>query len=198
MTGEKPVFPIPCFTVNLNDMETKSKNQKQATQSLNSEEFKKFFVEQLTDIYGAEKALYKALPKLRDAATSPKLAQAFEKHTQETEAQIGILDQVFEEMGEKPKAKKCEAMEGLIKEAESIIKDTEKDTYVRDAGLILAGQKVEHYEIASYGTLVSFAEQMGEKKVATLLRKILNNEKKTDVSLSVVTEEAVDEHMDAK
>lgn len=179
-------------------METKTKNQKQTNQSLNTEEFKKFFVEQLMDIYGAEKALYKALPKLRDAATSQKLAQAFEKHTRETEAQMGILDQVFEAMGEKPKDKKCEAMEGLIKEAETVIKDTEKDTYIRDAGLILAGQKVEHYEIASYGTLVSFAQQMGEKKVADLLQKILDNEKKTDVSLTLVTEEAVDEQMEAK
>lgn len=179
-------------------METKTKNQNETNQSIHSDEFKKFFIEQLTDIYGAEKALYKALPKLRDAATSEKLAQAFEKHTKETEGQIGILEQVFEVLGEKPKAKKCEAMEGLIKEAESVIKETEKDTYVRDAGLILAGQKVEHYEIASYGTLVSFAQQMGETKVADLLQKILDNEKKTDISLTLVTENAVNEHATAE
>lgn len=198
MTIEKLAVSFCCFTVNLNDMEAKTKNQKQTTQSVNSEEFKKFFIEQLTDIYGAEKALYKALPKMRDAASSEKLAQAFEKHTQETEAQMRVLDEVFEALGEKPKSKKCDAMEGLIKEAETVIKDTEEGTYVRDAGLILAGQKVEHYEIASYGTLVSFAQQMGEKKVADLLQKILNNEKKTDISLSLVTEKAVDEQMEAK
>lgn len=198
MAMEKPALSFRCFTVNLNDMEAKNKNQKQTTQPIDSEEFRKFFLEQLTDIYGAEKALYKALPKMRDAASSEKLAQAFEKHTQETEAQMDILDQVFEALGEKPKSKKCDAMEGLIKEAETVIKDTEEGTYIRDAGLILAGQKVEHYEIASYGTLVSFAQQLGEKQVAALLRKILNNEKKTDISLTLVTEKAVDEQMDTK
>lgn len=178
-------------------METKTKNQTETKQSLCSDEFKKFFIDQLTDIYGAEKALDKALPKLKEAATSKKLAAAFDKHTKETEGQISMLEQVFELLGEKPKAKKCEAMEGLIKEAETVIKDTEKGTYVRDAGLILAGQKVEHYEIASYGTLVSFARQMGETKIADLLQKILDNEKKTDVSLTLVTEDSVNEKVTA-
>ena len=96
-------------------------------------------------------------------------------------------------MGEKAKAKKCEAMDGLIKEAEAIIEDTDKDSYTRDAGLVLAGQKTEHYEIASYGTLVEFAKQMGETKVAELLQKILDQEKNTDISLTMVAEDQVNE-----
>lgn len=174
-------------------METKTKSQKGASQQMENGEFREFFIEQLKDIYGAEKALCEALPELAQAATSKKLAQSFEKHTRETAEQIKIVEQVFEALGEKPKDKKCEAMAGLIKEANSVIKDTEEGTYVRDAGLILAGQKVEHYEIASYGTLVEFAKQMGEEEVARLLQKILDNEKETDVTLSMVSEEKVNE-----
>lgn len=174
-------------------METKTKTQKSAAQHMESGEFKEFFVDQLKDIYWAEKALYKALPKLKKASTSQKLADAFEKHTKETEEQIGIVEQVFELLGEKAQAKKCEAMEGLIEEANSVIDDTEKDTYTRDAGLILAAQKVEHYEIASYGTLTIFAKHMGEAKVAKLLQKVLDNEKDTDVNLTKIAESYVNE-----
>lgn len=174
-------------------METKIKNQKETAGQMGSNEFREFFVDQLKDIYWAEKALHKALPKLMKASTSKKLAKAFEKHTKETEDQIGIVEQVFELMGEKAQAKKCEAMDGLITEANSVIEDTQKDTYTRDAGLILAAQKAEHYEIASYGTLVIFAKHMGETKVAKLLQKILDNEKQTDVSLTLVAEGYVNE-----
>ncbi|WP_106831370.1 YciE/YciF ferroxidase family protein [Parabacteroides pacaensis] len=174
-------------------METKTKNQDQATQQMGSGEFREFFIDQLKDIYWAEKALHKALPELMAASTSKKLAQAFEKHTKETAEQIKIDEQVFELLGEKPEGKKCDAMEGLIKEANSVIKDTEKDSYTRDAGLILAAQKVEHYEIASYGTLVIFAKDMGEPEVAKLLQQILDNEKETDVTLTKVAEEYVNE-----
>lgn len=174
-------------------METKVKEQSQSTQQMDNGEFREFFIEQLKDIYWAEKALHEALPKLAEASTSKKLANAFEKHTQDTAKQIDIVEQVFELLGEKAEAKKCEAMEGLIKEANSVIKDTEKDSYTRDAGLILAGQKVEHYEIATYGTLVIFAKDMNEPKVAELLKKILDNEKETDVTLTKVAEEYVNE-----
>ncbi|MCC8171803.1 MAG: ferritin-like domain-containing protein, partial [Parabacteroides sp.] len=122
------------------------------------------------------------------------LAAAFEKHTKEPEEQIKIDEQVFELLGEEPEGKKCDAMEGLIKEANKVIKDTKKDSYTRDAGLILAGQKVEHYEIATYGTLVILAKQMGEDKVAQLLQQILDNEKATDVALTEVAEGYVNEH----
>lgn len=174
-------------------METKSKNQQGTTSRMDSSKFREFFIDQLKDIYWAEQALYKALPKMMKAATSDKLAHAFEKHTKETEGQIRMLEQVFELMGEKPEAKKCEAMAGLIKEAEAVIEDTEKDSYTRDAGLVLAGQKTEHYEIASYGALVEFAKQMGETEVAELLQKILDEEKNTDISLTMVSEDQVNE-----
>lgn len=174
-------------------MDTTSKNHKGTNSAMNNGKFREFFIEQLKDIYWAEQALYKALPKMAEAATSEKLAKAFEKHTQETEGQIRMLEEVFELMGEKAEGKKCEAMAGLVKEAEEIIEDTEKDTYIRDAGLVLAGQKTEHYEIASYGTLVVFAKQMGEEKVARLLEKILEEEKNTDISLTTIAEDQVNE-----
>lgn len=174
-------------------METKSRNHGGVIPERENGKFREFFVDQLKDIYWAEQALTKALPKMMEAATSEKLAKAFEKHTKETEGQIQILEQVFELMGEKAEGKKCEAMDGIIKEAEEVIKDTEKDSYTRDAGLVLAGQKTEHYEIATYGTLVEFAKQMGETKVAELLQQILGQEKNTDVSLTMVSEDQVNE-----
>lgn len=156
-------------------------------------EFRTFFIEQMRDIYGAEKALIKALPKLRDASTSPRLAAAFDKHIQDTEWQIELVKRVFELLGEKPESVTCEAMEGLVKEAQTVIDDTEKDSYTRDAGLILAGQKVEHYEIATYGTLRIFAGHMGEEEVKKNLEKILENEKETDVNLTVIAETYINE-----
>lgn len=174
-------------------METKSNNQKESMSQQGNGKLREFFVDQLKDIYWAEHALQKALQKLMKASTSPKLAKAFEKHTKETEGQIKILEEVFELMGEKAEAKKCEAMDGIIKEADSVIEDTEKDTYTRDAGLIMASQKAEHYEIASYGTLVILAEQIGENQVADLLHKILGQEKKTDITLTIIAEDKVNE-----
>lgn len=175
-------------------MTTTSRNQKEMNPKMENSKFREFFIDQLKDIYWAEEALTKALPKMAEAATSKKLADAFEQHTKETEGQIRILEQVFELMGEKAEGKKCEAMAGIVKEAEEIIKDTEKDSYTRDAGLVLAGQKTEHYEIASYGALVEFAKQMGETEVAELLQKILKEEKKTDITLTLVSEDGVNEN----
>ncbi|MCZ4221904.1 ferritin-like domain-containing protein [Pedobacter sp. SJ11] len=147
-------------------------------------EFHEFFIDELKDIYWAEKHLVKALPKMKKAATSPELAAAFEKHTQETQTHIETLEQVFSLLEEKAAAKKCDAMAGLLEEASSIIEDTDAGTMVRDAGLILAAQKVEHYEIATYGTLKVFAENMGHNDVADLLGQTLDNEKATDVALT--------------
>lgn len=173
-------------------MEAKSKNQ-HVNPKTKSGKFREFFIEQLKDIYWAEQALSEALPEMAEAATCKELAKAFQKHMKETEGQIRVLEQVFELMNEKAEGKKCEAMAGLLKEAKSVIKDTEKDSFTRDAGLVLAAQKTEHYEIASYGTLVEFAEQMGEEKVAKLLQKILDEEKKTDVTLTMLSESGVNE-----
>jgi ferritin-like metal-binding protein YciE len=156
------------------------------TGKMKDSEFHEFFVDELKDIYWAEKHLVKALPKFKKAATSPELAQAFEKHALETQTHIETLEQVFALLEEKPQAKKCEAMEGLLKESESIISDTEAGTMIRDAGLILAAQKVEHYEIGTYGALRTFAEGMGHTEVAALLQQTLDNEKETDAALTEV------------
>ncbi len=156
-------------------------------------EFKKFFVDELKDIYWAEKHLAKALPKMQKAATSKELIAAFEKHTQETEKHVETLEKVFEALGEKPVVKKCDAMEGLIEEVRSIIEDTDSDTMTRDAGLILAAQKAEHYEIATYGTLKAFANHLGNDTVVKLLNSTLENEKATDVALTKIAESYINE-----
>lgn len=163
------------------------------TGKMEDSEFHEFFVDELKDIYWAEKHLVKALPKMQKAATSPELAAAFEKHTLETQEHIARLEQVFELLGEKAAAKKCDAMAGLLEEADSVISDTDKGTMVRDAGLIISAQKVEHYEIAAYGTLRTFASNMGHTDVQDLLQQTLDNEKETDVALTEVAEGFVNE-----
>jgi ferritin-like metal-binding protein YciE len=161
------------------------------TGKIENSEFHDFFIDELKDIYWAEKHLAKALPKMQKAATSPELAAAFEKHTQETEQHINTIEEVFSLLGEKATAKKCDAMAGLIEEANGIIADTDKDTMIRDAGLILAAQKVEHYEIATYGTLRVFAQNIGHDDVAELLTQTLENEKATDIALTEIAVNAV-------
>lgn len=152
---------------------------------------KKFFVESLQDIYYAEKAITKALPKMKKAATSEELQAAFEDHLNVTREQIARLDEVFASIEEKSKAKKCEAIEGLIKEGESIIEDTDEGTSTRDVGLIMAAQKVEHYEIATYGGLVQLAQTLGFDEAAELLKTTLDEEKETDVLLTGIAENHV-------
>ena len=168
------------------------------TGKMEDSEFHEFFVDELKDIYWAEKHLAKALPKMKKAATSPELAEAFDKHTEETNTHIATLEQVFALLEEKAQGKKCDAMEGLLKEAEGIIEDTDEGTMIRDAGLILAAQKVEHYEIATYGTLVVFAKNMGHTDVAELLQCTLDNEKATDVALTKVAESFINEQAAAE
>lgn len=164
--------------------EKENKSDKEVSKEMKSSEFHQFFVDEIKDIYWAENHLAKALPKMEKAATSKDLKAAFKKHTEQTQMHIESLDKVFELLGEKPAGLKCEAMQGLLEEAESIISDTDKGTMVRDAGLILAAQKVEHYEIATYGTLRTFAEQMGHTEIKNLLQETLDNEKETDVALT--------------
>lgn len=161
------------------------------TGKMENSEFHEFFVDELKDIYWAEKHLVKALPKMKKASTSPELAAAFDKHTEETNTHIATLEQVFELLGEKATAKKCDAMAGLLEEANGIIEDTEAGTLIRDAGLILAAQKVEHYEIATYGTLRVFAANMGHTDVENLLSQTLENEKATDVALTEIAESSI-------
>jgi ferritin-like metal-binding protein YciE len=151
---------------------------------------KKLLVDELKDIYWAENALTKALPKMAKKATSPELKEALEKHLEETKGQIERLDQVFVSIGEKSGSKKCEAMAGLIKEADEIMTDTDAGM-MRDAGIISAGQKVEHYEIATYGTLRQFATTLGYDEAAELLGETLDQEKAADEKLTEVAESAI-------
>jgi ferritin-like metal-binding protein YciE len=144
---------------------------------------RELFIDELKDIIYAERALVKALPKMAKNASEPKLITAIEEHVKVTEGQVERLDQIFELLGESNRGKKCDAMEGLIKEGESIMEDTEAGP-VRDAGIISASQKIEHYEIASYGTLVAFAKTLGEDKVASLLEATLAEEKEADALLT--------------
>jgi len=153
----------------------------------------KLFMDELKDMYWAEKHLVKALQKMAKNATSDELRQAFENHTQQTEEHVNRLEQVFEMCGQKARAVKCEAMEGLIAEAETLMEETEKGTMVRDAALISAAQKAEHYEIASYGTLRTLAGHLGYDQAVSLLEATLNEEKETDVLLTKTAESQVNE-----
>lgn len=144
---------------------------------------RELFEDSLKDIYWAEKALTKALPKMAKNATSENLKTAIEDHLNVTKEQVARLEKVFEIIGKKATAKKCDAMEGLIKEGESIMEETQPGA-VRDAGIIAASQKIEHYEIATYGTLCAFAKTLGEEEAAKLLEATLAEEKEADVTLT--------------
>ena len=178
--------------------QSRNNNRDNLSPDMKNSEFHQFFVDELKDIYWAEKHLAKSLPKMQKASTNSELAAAFEKHTGETEMHIKTLEKVFELMDEKAIGKKCEAMAGLTEEADAIISDTESESATRDAGLILAAQKIEHYEIATYGTLCAFARQMGHEKAANLLHETLSNEKATDVALTEIAESFINEEATAE
>jgi ferritin-like metal-binding protein YciE len=148
------------------------------------------FEDELKDIYWAEKALTKALPKMAKNATSEELVSAINDHLEVTKGHVERLEESFKILGKAARAKKCEAMEGLVKEAEGIMEDTEEGV-VRDAGIISAAQKVEHYEIASYGTLCAFAKTLGEDEVVSLLQQTLNEEKEADQTLTEIAESSI-------
>ena len=145
------------------------------------------FLHALQDIYFAEKQIVKALPKMMKKTDSPELGKAFESHLAETEEQVTRLEQVFEMLGEKPKATKCPAIEGIIEEANELIADIQ-DPDTRDAGMIAAAQAVEHYEITRYGTLVSWAELLGMKDAAKVLGQTLKEEYGADQKLTKLAE----------
>jgi ferritin-like metal-binding protein YciE len=152
-------------------------------------------VHELKDLHSAEKQLLKALPKMAKAATSEKLRSAFEDHLAETETQVDRLDKIFAELEANGRAMKCKAMEGLIEEGKSAIEE-DMDDDVRDAALICAAQRVEHYEIAGYGCARTFAEQLGHTRVAALLQETLDeeaaaNEKLTEIAMSGINQEAM-------
>jgi ferritin-like metal-binding protein YciE len=149
------------------------------------------FVDMLKDIYWAEKHLTGALPKMKKAATTRELQNAFEDHLAQTEQHVIRLEKAFELIGEAAQAKKCEAMAGLTKEVDSMTEETEKGSLTRDVALIAAGQKVEHYEIATYGTLVQLASNMHLNEVASLLEQTLKEEKEADSLLTEIAENNV-------
>ncbi|HEY0030817.1 MAG TPA: ferritin-like domain-containing protein [Bacteroidia bacterium] len=158
--------------------------------SIEQSKLMKLFENELKDIYWAEKALLKAIPKMAKNATSEELVSALETHLEETEVQVERVEQIFEILGKRAIAKKCEAMAGLIKEGEEIMKESDKGA-MRDAGIISAAQKVEHYEIASYGTLRTFAQTLGLDDVVSLLEETLEEEKNTDEKLTEVAETTI-------
>lgn len=151
----------------------------------------KFFLDQLKDIYYAEQKITQSLPKMQEAATSEQLKEAFEDHLHQTQRHVKRLEKVFQTLNQKAEGKKCEAIEGIVREAESIIKETQDGTHTRDAALIMAAQKVEHYEIATYGGLVQLAITMELHEVADLLDKTLMEEEETDALLTEIAENEV-------
>ncbi|MES2647755.1 MAG: ferritin-like domain-containing protein [Bacteroidota bacterium] len=152
-----------------------------------------FFIDSLQDIYYAEKHLVEALEKLEEKATTQNLKNAFAEHRDVTLGHVSRLEEVFSMLGEEAKTRKCEAIKGIIKEADEIIDETETDTLTRDAALILAAQKAEHYEIATYGTLATFARTLGEHQVASLLHETLEEEKEADEMLTTIAESFINE-----
>lgn len=173
---------------------SKSATSKRSSSSNKSSEMdqssmlREFFVDSLRDIYYAEKALVKSLPKMQKAATTDELKQSLADHLEVTKEQVTRVEEVFEMLGEKAQAKKCEAMDGLIKEGNSIIEDTEQGTLTRDVGIIMAAQKIEHYEIASYGGLAQLARTLGLEDAAELLDETLAEEKEADQLLTGIAE----------
>ena len=167
---------------------TPKASTKDARSSKHEPALMKFFIDEVKDIYWAEKHLVKTLPKMQKATTSSELATAIGSHLEETKVHVSRLEQVFELLGKTPQAKKCDAMEGLAKEGLSIIEDTEEGSATRDVGIILAAQKVEHYEIATYGGLTQLAKTLGLDDVAEILGTTLNEEKTADEKLSGIAE----------
>ena len=156
------------------------------------ESLKDLYLEQLKDLYSAETQLIDALPKMAEAATTPELKQAFQKHWEQTQEHARRLEQIFTGLAEKPTGQTCEGMKGLIKEGQEMIK-MKGEPEVIDAGLIAAAQRVEHYEIAGYGTVRTYAELLGEQQAVRLLEKILQEEEETDERLTEIAESHINE-----
>jgi ferritin-like metal-binding protein YciE len=149
---------------------------------------KGLFVDELKDLFSAENQITKALPKMAKAASSDELREGFEEHLEQTKGQIERLQQIFEKLGEKPGGKKCMGMEGLLKEGAEVMGEDYEDA-VMDAALISAAQRVEHYEIAGYGSVIAYAELLGEDEAASLLKETLEEEKETDEKLTELSSE---------
>jgi ferritin-like metal-binding protein YciE len=152
----------------------------------------KLYISELRDLYSAENQLLKALPKMAKGASSPELKDAFERHLEQTKGHVERLEQLFEQLDESPKGKTCQAMKGLIEEGSEILKEEGEDS-VLDAGMIVAAQKVEHYEIASYGSVRTFANLLGQDEAARLLQSTLDEESETNEILNGLAETVVNQ-----
>ena len=148
------------------------------------------YVDQLRDLYSAEKQLVRALPKMAKAASDDQLKQAFNDHLEQTKEHVERLEQIFEELGKRPSGKTCKGMQGLIEEGSELMKE-EAEPGVLDAGLIAAAQRVEHYEIAGYGTVRAYAKLLGDEQAAKVLERTLDEEGETDKLLTQVAESAI-------
>ncbi|MFY9824330.1 MAG: ferritin-like domain-containing protein [Thermoanaerobaculia bacterium] len=151
---------------------------------------RKLYVEELKDLYSAEKQILQALPKMVKKATHPQLKSAFQDHLKVTEGHVDRLEQIFEALGKPARGKKCKAMEGLLEEGKEVMSEDMEDD-VMDAALISAAQRVEHYEMAGYGTVRTWAEQMGETVAAKLLQQTLDEERDADKSLTQLAETSI-------
>ena len=180
-------------TSNKKKSSTRKSNNSNYKAGIASEDsmLKEFFIDELKDIYWAEKHIVTTLPKMQKAATSEELKNAFETHTQQSQEHVARLEQAFELLGEKAQAKKCDAIAGIIEEGKGIIEETEKGTATRDVGLILSAQKVEHYEISTYGGLAQLATTLGLTDVADILAQTLAEEKETDELLTQLAESGI-------
>jgi ferritin-like metal-binding protein YciE len=156
------------------------------------ESLKDLYLEQLKDLYSAEDQLVDALPKMADAANAPELKNAFREHLNQTKQHVDRLEQIFRKLGESPKGETCEGMKGLIKEGQEMIK-MKGEPEVIDAGLIAAAQRVEHYEIAGYGTVRTYAELIGDQDAVRLLERTLQEEEETDEKLSEIAESHINQ-----
>ena len=154
---------------------------------MNQQNLRQLYINELKDLYNAETQLVKALPKMAKASTSDELRQAFEEHLEQTKGHVERLEGIFDALDESPKGKKCAGMEGLVKEGSENI--SEYDGEVRDAAIIGAAQRVEHYEMAGYGTVIAFAELLGEQDHASQLKETLQEEKEADQKLTEIAEQ---------
>lgn len=168
-----------------------SNSSSSSSQDGESGMLEELFLDEIKDIYWAEKHLLKILPRMEKAATSEELKRSFSEHLEVTREQVGRLEQAFEILGKRAQGKKCEAMDGITKEGEGIIEETEKGSMTRDVGLIMAAQKVEHYEIATYGSLAQLAKTLGKNDIAELMGQTLQEEKEADEMLTQIAENNV-------
>jgi ferritin-like metal-binding protein YciE len=155
---------------------------------MNKNDLHELYVEQLRDLYSAENQLVKALPKMAEAATTDELRTAFEEHLEQTQGHVQRLETIFENLGEKPTGEKCKGMEGLVAEGSEVIENDDFEGELKDAALIAAAQRVEHYEIAGYGTVRTFASLLEDDEAVELLEQTLEEEKETDQKLTEIAE----------